>query len=80
MAHTDRRPRRRLVCYWCAEPLTLSIVVIAEDWVCHACCLEDQEADVRGPVCWIELRHEGPSAQGRAAATSRRSSNGDNVT
>lgn len=49
-----RRPRRRLLCYWCAEPLTLSIAVIAEGWVWHASCLEDREEDVGGPVCCIE--------------------------
>src|SRR5262249_24605775 len=50
----NRPPRRRLVCYWCAEPLTLSITVIAEGWVWHRRCFEYLEVEIAGPACCLD--------------------------
>ena len=64
MSPTSCRPRRRLVCYWCAEPLTLSLAVVAEGWVWHRVCFErTSRGRSAASSAGTRPRHEGRTAK-----------------
>jgi hypothetical protein len=61
MARIDRPPRRRLVCFWCAEPVAPALAVVAEGFVWHQSCLDDREEDIGGQVCCIDCGYPAAS-------------------